>query len=75
MVLIIRRNVSKSQRKDCERGMDEYNNIIWGHFMNLIGNADITRPTWKYFKKQVKDFNLEHSFKNGGLFVASGYKV
>jgi len=55
--------------------MDEYNNIIWGHFMNLIGNADITRPTWKYFKKQVKDFNLEHSFKNGGLFVASGYKV
>ncbi|RCW58295.1 class I SAM-dependent methyltransferase [Halanaerobium sp. ST460_2HS_T2] len=55
--------------------MEEPN--LWGRFIDLIGNADVTRPTWEYLKsrKEVKDFNLNHSFKNGGVFVASGYKV
>ncbi|MDP5276439.1 class I SAM-dependent methyltransferase [Chengkuizengella axinellae] len=45
-----------------------------GKFVNWIGKSDITRPTWKYFKKHVDHFELDHNYNRGGVFVASGNK-
>lgn len=40
--------------------------------LNWIGNADITRPTWKYLKPRVDNFQLDNRFNRGDVFVASG---
>lgn len=47
---------------------------IRGHIVNLIGNADITRPTWQHLEKHSCNFKLENSFNRGNVFVASAKK-
>ncbi len=46
-----------------------------GRLVNWIGAADITRPIWQYLESKTTDFTVDHSFKNGDLFVASGFKI
>ncbi|WP_185956052.1 hypothetical protein [Melghirimyces algeriensis] len=56
--------------------MDWYMNRVtrWGRFINWIGKADITRPTWHELQKNRSDFQMDHSYHGGGVFVASGTK-
>ena len=44
-----------------------------GRLINCIGDADITRPTWKYLKERVDGFDLDSKFNRGGVFVAHGF--
>lgn len=46
-----------------------------GAFVEWIGKGEVTRPIWQYLKPRVKDFQLEHSFNRGGVFVATGKKL
>ena len=47
---------------------------IRGQFVNWIGEADITRPTWKYLETRADNFKIDRSFNRGGVFVASSNK-
>jgi len=43
--------------------------------MNLVGKADISRPTRQFLKTRVDNFKVDHSFSDGGVFIASGNKI
>lgn len=46
-----------------------------GAFVKWIGKGEVTRPIWQYLKSRVENFQVEHCFNRGGVFVASGRKV
>lgn len=56
--------------------MDWYmEKLSWrGRFINLVGKADIRRPSWQYLKAKTDNFKMDQSFNRGGVFVASGNK-
>lgn len=43
-----------------------------GKFINWVGNADISKPTWQYLHSKVSDFYINSKFKGGDVYVASG---
>jgi ubiquinone/menaquinone biosynthesis C-methylase UbiE len=45
-----------------------------GKFINWIGKGEVNRPISQYLQSQVSDFEVNHSFKKGDVFVASGIK-
>ena len=45
-----------------------------GAFVEWIGKGKVTRPIWQYLKPRVENFQLDHGFNRGGVFVASGRK-
>lgn len=43
-----------------------------GRIIKWIGKGEVNRPLFQYMENKVKDFELNQSFKNGQMFVASG---
>lgn len=43
-----------------------------GKFINWIGKGEVNRPIWQYLETRISDFHINHSFKGGDVFVASG---
>lgn len=46
-----------------------------GAFIKWIGKGEVNRPLWQYLEKKVGNFNLNDTFKNGDIFVASGNPI
>ena len=45
-----------------------------GEFIKWIGKGEVDRPLYQYMENKVSNFELNNSFKRGGMFVASGTK-
>jgi ubiquinone/menaquinone biosynthesis C-methylase UbiE len=45
-----------------------------GAFIKWIGGGEVDRPIPAYLETKLDDFELDHSFNRGGVFVASGMK-
>lgn len=47
---------------------------IRGSFIKWIGKGEVNRPLYQYLDKNVANFKLNNTFKNGQMFVAVGTK-
>jgi len=45
-----------------------------GNLIKWVGKGEVDRPIYQYLKEKVKHFELNKSFKNGDMFVATGVK-
>ena len=45
-----------------------------GNFIKWIGKGEVNRKLYQYLENKVNNFELNNSFKNGQMFVASGTK-
>jgi ubiquinone/menaquinone biosynthesis C-methylase UbiE len=45
-----------------------------GEFIKWIGGGEVNRPIPAYLESRLHDYQLDHSFNRGGVFVASGFK-
>lgn len=45
-----------------------------GEFIKWIGGGEVDRPIPSYLSTQLEQFEVDHSFNRGGVFVASGIK-
>ena len=46
-----------------------------GKFINWIGKGEVNKPIWQYLETRISDRHINHSFKSGDVFVASGRKL
>jgi len=45
-----------------------------GEFIKWIGGGEVNRPIPAYLQERLGNFELDHSYNRGGVFVASGIK-
>lgn len=45
-----------------------------GEFIKWIGGGEVDRPIPSYLSTKLEQFEVDHSFNRGGVFVASGIK-
>ncbi|GLR16827.1 class I SAM-dependent methyltransferase [Portibacter lacus] len=43
-----------------------------GWFIKWVGKGEVNRPLYQYMEGKVDHFEVDHSFKNGEMFVAVG---